>query len=125
MTVDILCRSILHVLLSDLAACCAIWCHLCLTKQKYVIIVHISQKTRYEVTELRMEVSDRKRRKLGASAMAISHAGLHHHSSWIDISAKWTRRDLGWPELLELSVIVWHAIVCLSMSFPFLQSFDV
>ena len=101
MTVDVLCRSILRVLLSDLTACCAIWCHLCLTTHNNIIIVHISQKTRYEVTELRMEVSDRKRMKLGASAMAISHAGLHHHSSWMDSSARWAKSCLLRPVLLS------------------------
>ena len=74
-------------------------------------MMQMSTKIKVLLKSGRQENSESRRSIFGASAMNRSHAGLNHHSSWIDISAKWARRDLGWPEWPSLSVIDWRAIV--------------
>ncbi len=88
-------------------------------------MMHMSTKTKMLCMSGRQESRKSRQSMFGALVMAKSHAGLHHHSSWIDISAKWARTDFVWPELLSFSMMDQCAMVCLGMSFPFLQSFDV
>lgn len=49
------------------------------------------------VTECKVggsENNKKVKKQFGSLAIARSHARLQGHSSWIDESAKWTRRDL-------------------------------
>ena len=101
---------------------CRMWQH---AHARKITVMQMSTKMKVLLKSGRQENSESRRSMFNALATTRSHAGMHHHSSWIVISAMWARRDLGYPEWLSLSVMEWCAIVCFSISFPFLQSFAV
>ncbi len=68
---------------------------------KNVTITQDSRKAGIEIKGCSRKVSIRRGKMFGASAMAFSHAGLYHHSSWIDKAARWARSCLFNPVLLS------------------------
>ena len=96
---------------------------------KNAIITQDSRKAGIEIKGCSRKVSIRRGKMFGASAMAFSHAGLHHHSSWIDNAARWARSCLFNPVLLStwlLSLLDdWFDVGCAFMLLPFLHSSDV